>query len=136
MNRLHLGIRPARRLLKVSQGELARLMGKNPAYISAVETGRHNGSILLYNKICETLGLPLVVVAMEALQVEEIRSKEMEEFLSIKNELYRFLGVDKIIDEKNETIEMRKIAEKLCPTKPLVNNLQQQNFEQKSYKTV
>lgn len=126
-SKIYKGIKPARKLLQVTQGELSRRMGKNQCHLSSVETGKHNGNTSLYEKICEALNLPFVVIAMEALQIEDVRSKEMEEFLEIKNQLYRFLGVDKVLKENNDIIKGRKIAEKLCQPKQSEKNLTTQD---------
>jgi len=129
-NRLHKGIKPTRQLLRVSQKALCERMGKAQAHVSAIETGRNNGSINFYENICEALGLPFIVLAMEALQVEEIRNKDMAEFLSIKEQLYRFLEINKVIKSNNDIYEGRKIADKLCKAEHLTNSLETLNHTQ------
>jgi len=125
-NKIYKGIKPTRQLLQVTQSELAERLGKRSAHLSVVETGRHNGSIPLYEKICDALELPFVVIAMEALQIEEIEKKDMEEFLKIKEELYRFLGVTRVLKEKMDIVEGRKLAERLWQGKQLKKSLRTQ----------
>lgn len=122
MNKIHKGIKPTRKLLRMSQGELNQRMGRAQSHLSGVETGKYNGSIRFYEQLCEVLGLPFIVLAMEALQVEEIRNKDMAEFLSIKEQLYRFLEVDKVLQENDKVIESRKIADKICQNQALAKS--------------
>ena len=126
-SKLYKGIKPARKLLQLTQGDLSRRMDKNQCHLSSVETGKDNGNISFYEKLCDAMNLPFIVIAMEALQIEDVRSKEMEEFLEIKNQLYRFLGVDKVLKEVNDIMESRKIVDKLCKPKQPEKNLTTQD---------
>ena len=122
-NKLHKGLKPARKILRVTQTEIAKRMDCNASYLSTIERGIYSGSIALYEKICYALELPLLVVAMESYQAEGIDNKDIPEFMAIKEQLYRFLGVEQVEKQKMEYEEGRKLADKLWKAKQLKKSM-------------
>lgn len=60
--RIGASIREARKMRGMSQEELADACGINRANISKIETGKYNSTLDIIEKICEKLGINIVVM--------------------------------------------------------------------------
>lgn len=61
-------LRLARRREGVTQGQLARRLGKSQSYVSKIETGERRVDLVELLVICETLGISLDAVVPEELR--------------------------------------------------------------------
>ena len=61
-------LRVARRGKDVTQGELARRLGKSQSYISKIETGERRVDVVELLVICEALGISLEAVVPRELR--------------------------------------------------------------------
>lgn len=55
-------LREARLKKKLSQGDVAKIFGVHRTYISGLERGRRNPSLLTVQKIAKALGVPVEIL--------------------------------------------------------------------------
>lgn len=77
-------VRLFRKALGISQERLAELAGIHPTYVSNIENGKANASIVIYRRVADGLGVPLSQL-FDVAQAKEERDDLMRTFMEIKS---------------------------------------------------
>ncbi|MFM9950179.1 MAG: helix-turn-helix domain-containing protein [Saprospiraceae bacterium] len=65
-----------------TQAEFANLLGISRSFLSEIETGVKNPSVQLLESLSDKLGIPLAIIYLKALNVEDIPYQNREEILA------------------------------------------------------
>ena len=84
-------LRIARAIAAVEQKELAKAAGLNPSHISLIEKGTRKPSTRAIAKLCRALDIPEPLFSMLAVEANDLRGIEEQEFQRIGVYLTRFL---------------------------------------------
>ncbi|MBS1812180.1 MAG: helix-turn-helix transcriptional regulator [Acidobacteria bacterium] len=75
---LGLALRQCREQLRISQEELAHRAGLDRTYISGIERGRRNPSLLTIERIAKTLGVEVEVLFQIVSKIQQEAGKEKQ----------------------------------------------------------